>query len=117
MLLLCSFGKKVQKSFILSLMWFVLENLSRKFGSQVNDILDSFGSDFSYPVNLPSYVEEYFEEQQDTRMDMFGGPIGRIRCLPLPGKVYFTYYGSDYWEILKSRAISYSDKLASLVWL
>lgn len=57
----------------------------------MNDILDSFGSDFAYPVNLPSYVEEYFEEQQDTRMDLFGGPVGRIRCLPLPGKVYSNY--------------------------
>lgn len=70
-----------------------LENLSNKFGTQVNDLWDSFGTDFSYPVNLQSYVDEYFEEQQETNKngDRSGSAIpmaaaGRIRCLPTPGK-------------------------------
>ncbi len=62
----------------------IAENLSRKLGPQVNDLLDSFASDFTYPATLPSYNEEYFEDQ-DAKPDSFGTPVGRIRCLPLPG--------------------------------
>lgn len=63
------------------------ENLSKKFGTQVNDLWDSFGSDFTYPGNLPSYMEEYFEEQQleGKSQDIMSS---KIKCLPLPGKHY-----------------------------
>lgn len=61
------------------------ENLSKKFGTQVNDLWDTFGTDFTYPGNLPSYMEEYFEEQQleGKSQDIISS---KIKCLPLPGK-------------------------------
>lgn len=64
------------------------ENLSKKFGTQVNDLWDSFGSDFTYPGNLPSYMEEYFEEQQleGKSQDVMSS---KIKCLPLPGKYLY----------------------------
>lgn len=61
------------------------ENLSKKFGTQVNDLWDSFGTDFTYPGNLPSYMEEYFEEQQlEGKLQDFMS--SKIKCLPLPGE-------------------------------
>lgn len=67
-----------------SLVFFFLENLSKKFGTQVNDLWDTFGTDFTYPGNLPSYMEEYFEEQQleGRSPDVISS---KIKCLPLPG--------------------------------
>lgn len=51
----------------------------------MNDLWDSFGTDFTYPGNLPSYMEEYFEEQQleGKSQDMMSS---KIKCLPLPGE-------------------------------
>lgn len=60
------------------------ENLSDKFGTQINELWDSFGADFTYPGNLPAYVEEYFEEQESRQQTQES--TGRIQCLPLPGK-------------------------------
>lgn len=63
--------------------WFYFtENLSKKFGTQINELWDNFGSDFTYPGNLPAYVEEYFEDQEKQQNDL---PPGRIQCLPAPG--------------------------------
>lgn len=66
---------------------FFTDNLSGKFGTQINDIFDNFGSDFSYPGNLPTYVEEYFEESGGSTPIMTGSdaPPGKIQCLPAPG--------------------------------
>lgn len=60
------------------------ENLSKKFGSEVNELWNNFGSDFTYPGNLPAYVEEYFEEQERNGLDVVQG---RIQCTPLPGTI------------------------------
>lgn len=62
----------------------VPENLSKKFGTQINQLWDNFGTDFTYPGNFPSYVEEYFEEQETNKQNDI--PSGRIQCLPTPGK-------------------------------
>lgn len=76
------------------------ENLSKKFGTQVNDLWDSFGSDFTYPGNLPSYMEEYFEEQQleGRSQDVMSS---KIKCLPLPGK-YFQLFIHDIIRLPES---------------
>jgi leucine-rich repeat-containing G protein-coupled receptor 6 len=66
------------------------ENLSQKFGTQINDMWENFGSDFTYPGNLPAYVEEYFEDQENTKVAGSDMPPGKIACLPLPGKLQLT---------------------------
>lgn len=48
---------------------------------------DNFGSDFTYPGNLPAYVEEYFEDQENAKVAGSEMPPGKIACLPLPGKL------------------------------
>lgn len=64
---------------------FFPENLSKKFGTQINELWDNFGTDFTYPGNLPAYVEEYFEEQE-TKFGVVNDHVsGKIQCLPLPG--------------------------------
>ena len=48
----------------------------------MNELWDSFGTDITYPANLPAYLEEYFEDQEGFKpLDA----AGRTRCLPLPG--------------------------------
>lgn len=63
--------------------WIFSENLSNKFGTQIKQLWDTFGTDFTYPGNLPAYVEEYFEDQENLRNNGF--PTGKIQCLPTPG--------------------------------
>lgn len=65
------------------------ENLSKKFGPHINQLLENFGNDFTYPGNLPAYVEEYFEEQELTKQAE--NPPGRIHCLPTPGPNFFIF--------------------------
>lgn len=63
------------------------DNLSKKFGSQINELWDSFGQDFTYPGNLPTYVEEYYEEEMSPTRALNSDLIaGSVQCLPLPGK-------------------------------
>lgn len=75
--------------------WYTfLDNLSKKFGSQVNELWDSFGQDFTYPgnLNLPAYVEEYFEEETPPTK-AFNSDVmpGTVQCLPSPGiKIIYT---------------------------
>lgn len=54
----------------------------------MSDLFDSFGSDFVYPNNVPSYMDEYFEEHPEAKnAERFDSlPVSRIRCLPLPGR-------------------------------
>ncbi|XP_050421176.1 leucine-rich repeat-containing G-protein coupled receptor 5 [Adelges cooleyi] len=78
--------------------WPQLQNLSKKFGTQVNDLWDTFGTDFTYPGNLPSYMEEYFEEQQlEGRLNE--GVSSKIKCLPLPGPFLPCQDLFDWWTL------------------
>ncbi|XP_049938981.1 lutropin-choriogonadotropic hormone receptor-like [Schistocerca serialis cubense] len=83
-------------------LWPQLQNLSKKFGSQVNDLWDSFGSDFTYPGNLPAYVEEYFEEAEAAAGARVGGseqPPAGIHCVPLPGPFLPCQDLFDWWTL------------------
>ena len=61
--------------------------MSQKFGSQINELWDSFGQDFTYPGNLPAYADEYFEEETSPTKALNGDIMaGSVQCLPLPGK-------------------------------
>lgn len=61
------------------------ENLSNKFGSEITELWENFGSDFTYPVNLPAYVDEYFQEENMKTGITSLTPPGNIQCLPVPG--------------------------------
>lgn len=76
------------------------DNLSKKFGSQINELWDSFGQDFTYPGNLPAYVEEYFEEETSPTK-MFTSEIapGSVQCLPLPGPFLPCQDLFDWWTL------------------
>lgn len=63
------------------------ENLSNKFGSEITELWENFGSDFTYPVNLPTYVDEYFQEENMKTGSASAIPPGNIQCLPVPGEV------------------------------
>ncbi|KAG8267744.1 protein-hormone receptor activity protein [Homalodisca vitripennis] len=76
--------------------WPQLQNLSKKFGTQINELWDNFGSDFTYPGNLPAYVEEYFEDQEKQQNDL---PPGRIQCLPAPGPFLPCVDLFDWWTL------------------
>ncbi|XP_059618054.1 lutropin-choriogonadotropic hormone receptor isoform X2 [Phlebotomus argentipes] len=85
----------------LSDIWPQLHNLSKKFGPQINELWDSFGSDFTYPGNLPAYVEEYFEEDNVAPTRNFAPEImtGAIQCLPLPGPFLPCADLFDWWTL------------------
>lgn len=78
----------------------IKENLSKKFGAQINELWDSFGQDFTYPGNLPTYVEEYFEEDT-TPTKMFTSAItpGSVQCLPMPGPFLPCQDLFDWWTL------------------
>ncbi|XP_050544961.1 leucine-rich repeat-containing G-protein coupled receptor 5 [Daktulosphaira vitifoliae] len=77
--------------------WPQLQNLSKKFGTQVNDLWDSFGTDFTYPGNLPAYMEEYFEEQLDGKLPEIIS--SKVKCLPLPGPFLPCQDLFDWWTL------------------
>ncbi|KAG8227468.1 hypothetical protein J437_LFUL011634 [Ladona fulva] len=79
----------------------VEKNLSKKFGKEINDLWDSFGTDFTYPGNLPAYVEEYFEEQDSGKSLGVGSDVyhGRVQCLPLPGPFLPCEDLFDWWTL------------------
>ncbi|XP_001605837.1 lutropin-choriogonadotropic hormone receptor [Nasonia vitripennis] len=78
--------------------WPQLHNLSEKFGSKINELWDNFGTDFTYPGNLPAYVEEYFEEQEGRSPRPATQPA-RIQCLPQPGPFLPCRDLFDWWTL------------------
>lgn len=81
----CQFGIVI---ILLLLLQNFADNLSKKFGSQINELWDSFGQDFTYPGNLPAYVEEYFEEETQPTKAFNRDISGSVQCLPLPGELH-----------------------------
>ncbi|XP_073994058.1 G-protein coupled receptor rickets isoform X3 [Rhodnius prolixus] len=78
--------------------WPQLQNLSKKFGTQINQLWDNFGTDFTYPGNLPAYVEEYFEEQEYNNKQT-DPPPAKIQCLPTPGPFLPCVDLFDWWTL------------------
>ncbi|XP_017465103.1 PREDICTED: leucine-rich repeat-containing G-protein coupled receptor 4 isoform X1 [Rhagoletis zephyria] len=99
--------------------WPQLQNLSKKFGNQMHDIWDNFGQDFNYPGNTPTYVEEYFEEENTGTTTTATGMAssfagfstglfgtvdteiapGSIQCLPMPGPFLPCADLFDWWTL------------------
>ncbi|KAK0162554.1 hypothetical protein PV327_006322 [Microctonus hyperodae] len=80
--------------------WPQLHNLSKKFGSQMNELWDNFGSDFTYPGNLPAYVEDYFEDQIG-KMTLPSAQTlpTHVQCLPQPGPFLPCQDLFDWWTL------------------
>ncbi|KAL6259334.1 hypothetical protein P5V15_009249 [Pogonomyrmex californicus] len=80
--------------------WPQLDNLTDKFGSQINELWANFGSDFTYPGNLPSYVEDYFENLDDRTTSATRTLVSsRIQCLPQPGPFLPCQDLFDWWTL------------------
>ena len=72
--------------------------MTDKFGSQINELWANFGSDFTYPGNLPSYVEDYFEEQNSRATQPARTLPSHVQCLPQPGNSITSFF-SDIREL------------------
>ncbi|XP_011860630.1 PREDICTED: lutropin-choriogonadotropic hormone receptor [Vollenhovia emeryi] len=79
--------------------WPQLNNLTDKFGSQINELWANFGSDFTYPGNLPSYVEDYFENLDGRTTSTSRTVPSRIQCLPQPGPFLPCQDLFDWWTL------------------
>ncbi|EFA02891.2 Leucine-rich repeat-containing G-protein coupled receptor 5-like Protein [Tribolium castaneum] len=78
--------------------WPSQQNLSHKFGKKFETIWENLRSDFTYPGNFPSYMEEYAEEEAQ-RVAGGDGPPGKIQCLPLPGPFLPCQDLFDWWTL------------------
>ncbi|XP_076279000.1 G-protein coupled receptor rickets isoform X1 [Lasioglossum baleicum] len=79
--------------------WPQLNNMTDKFGSQINELWANFGSDFTYPGNLPAYIEDYFEEQ-NSRVTLPPQTLpSRVQCLPQPGPFLPCQDLFDWWTL------------------
>lgn len=74
------------------------ENISHKFGKKFQAIWDNIRSDFTYPGNFPTYIEEYGEDEA-LRMSSSEAPPGKIHCLPLPGPFLPCQDLFDWWTL------------------
>ncbi|KAL0129805.1 hypothetical protein PUN28_001809 [Cardiocondyla obscurior] len=80
--------------------WPQLDNLTDKFGSpQINELLAKFGTDFTYPGNLPSYVEDYFDNLEGRTTSTSRSVPSRIQCLPQPGPFLPCQDLFDWWTL------------------
>ncbi|XP_053694769.1 leucine-rich repeat-containing G-protein coupled receptor 5 [Sabethes cyaneus] len=79
-------------------LWPQLHNLSKKFGTQINDLLHSYGPEY-YPGGMPTYPEEYFEEEGGVTHAMPTAQPGSIHCLPEPGPFMPCQDLFDWWTL------------------
>ncbi|XP_023289473.1 lutropin-choriogonadotropic hormone receptor-like [Orussus abietinus] len=79
--------------------WPQLHNLSEKFGSEINELWDNFGSDFTYPGNLPSYVEDYFDDHEGRNIQEEQTTPSHVQCLPQPGPFLPCEDLFDWWTL------------------
>lgn len=80
----------------------ISENISQKFGKKFGELWENIRSDFTYPGNFPSYIEEYTAEDDPTlKLPGEGqtGPPGKIQCLPLPGPFLPCQDLFDWWTL------------------
>ncbi|XP_023310221.1 lutropin-choriogonadotropic hormone receptor [Anoplophora glabripennis] len=82
--------------------WPSQQNISHKFGKKFEAIWENIRSDFTYPGNFPSYMEEYAaEDDSNLRLPGEGstGAPGKIQCLPLPGPFLPCQDLFDWWTL------------------
>ncbi|KAJ8967185.1 hypothetical protein NQ314_003014 [Rhamnusium bicolor] len=82
--------------------WPSQQNISHKFGKKFEAIWENIRSDFTYPGNFPTYMEEYAAED-DSILRLPGegstGAPGKIQCLPLPGPFLPCQDLFDWWTL------------------
>jgi leucine-rich repeat-containing G protein-coupled receptor 6 len=78
--------------------WPSQQNMSHKFGKKFETIWETIRSDFTYPGNFPSYMEEYAEEEA-LRVAGNDASSGKIQCLPLPGPFLPCQDLFDWWTL------------------
>ncbi|XP_058815263.1 follicle-stimulating hormone receptor-like [Topomyia yanbarensis] len=79
-------------------LWPQLQNLSKKFGTQINDLLHSYGPEY-YPGGMPTYPEEYFEEEGGVTHAMPTMQPTSVQCLPEPGPFMPCQDLFDWWTL------------------
>ncbi|KAB0799724.1 hypothetical protein PPYR_07604 [Photinus pyralis] len=80
-------------------LWPQNQNISHKLGKTFREFWDHIGgSDFTYPGNFPSYMEEYSEEDV-LKVPNSDIPPGKIQCLPLPGPFLPCQDLFDWWTL------------------
>ncbi|KAK2576225.1 hypothetical protein KPH14_005594 [Odynerus spinipes] len=79
--------------------WPRLNNLSDKFGSQLNELWDNFGPDFTYSGNVPTYGEDYIEEQVGQNTAPGQTVPSHVQCLPQPGPFLPCQDLFDWWTL------------------
>ncbi|XP_055637267.1 follicle-stimulating hormone receptor isoform X2 [Toxorhynchites rutilus septentrionalis] len=78
--------------------WPQLHNLSKKFGTQINDLLHAYGPEY-YPGGMPTYPEEYFEEEGGVTHAVPTSQPGSVQCLPEPGPFMPCQDLFDWWTL------------------
>ncbi|XP_066245031.1 leucine-rich repeat-containing G-protein coupled receptor 5 [Euwallacea similis] len=83
--------------------WPSQQNITKSFGRQFEAIWENIRSDFTYPGNFPSYMEEYISEE-DVPVRFPGDSLvtdapGKIQCLPLPGPFLPCQDLFDWWTL------------------
>ncbi|XP_065072705.1 leucine-rich repeat-containing G-protein coupled receptor 5 isoform X2 [Ochlerotatus camptorhynchus] len=78
--------------------WPQLHNLSKKFGTQINDLLHAYGPEY-YPGGMPTYPEEYFEEEGGAGHPIPTAQPGTIQCVPEPGPFMPCQDLFDWWTL------------------
>uniref|UniRef100_A0A182QEA2 G-protein coupled receptors family 1 profile domain-containing protein n=1 Tax=Anopheles farauti TaxID=69004 RepID=A0A182QEA2_9DIPT len=81
--------------------WPQLQNLSKKFGTQINDLLNAYGAEYgSYPGgHVPTFPDEYFEDELGITHASPTAQPGSIQCLPEPGPFLPCQDLFDWWTL------------------
>uniref|UniRef100_A0A182UWJ9 G-protein coupled receptors family 1 profile domain-containing protein n=1 Tax=Anopheles merus TaxID=30066 RepID=A0A182UWJ9_ANOME len=81
--------------------WPQLQNLSKKFGTQINDLLNAYGAEYgSYPSgHVPTFPDEYFEDELGITHASPTAQPGSIQCLPEPGPFLPCQDLFDWWTL------------------
>ncbi|XP_058121217.1 follicle-stimulating hormone receptor [Anopheles ziemanni] len=80
--------------------WPQLQNLSKKFGTQISDLLSAYGAEYgSYPGHIPTFPDEYFEDELGITHASPTAQPGTIQCLPEPGPFLPCQDLFDWWTL------------------
>ncbi|XP_060531004.1 thyrotropin receptor isoform X2 [Cylas formicarius] len=83
-------------------LWPSQQNITKSFGSKFEAIWENIRSDFTYPGNFPSYMEDYgVEDDVSSRFAADGVSLvpGKINCLPVPGPFLPCQDLFDWWTL------------------
>lgn len=72
------------------------DNNSNKLSSQINDLLEAYGSDYG---TVAAYPEEYYEDSFLPKSTPAHYPAGSVQCLPTPGPFLPCQDLFDWWTL------------------